>query len=193
MLQLYLKNFVDEPASLIEKQNIRHRCASYPMPNHVFTFNYSNTFELLYGIASVEHVHGNVDKDIVLGINPDERDELMQLDTTFIQFKKYFQRVFFKTDDSYLNKIQALNQTRKYDNGYSLYVIGHSLDITDQDIIIDLFDLSNRIFILYHSSNAVKTYIKNLVSIFGKRGFDDLRRNKNLTFLKQADMEWENE
>lgn len=51
-----------------------------------------------------------------------------------------------------------------------------------QDIIIELFDHAREIYVLYHNEEAKKSYIANLIKIFGKQRFDDLRRNKNLTF-----------
>ena len=175
----------------MQQRAIKSSCASYPTNGHVFTFNYTNTFEYLYSASgTVEHIHGNVNSDIVLGVNPDEKDELYEMDTTFLQFKKYFQRIFLGTDVKYINRIQNLLTTKKYDNGYTLYVIGHSLDVTDKDIITELFELANRIIILYHSKSAVKGYIKNLVEIYGKEGFDRIRLSKNLNFLPQAELDW---
>ena len=191
ILRIYLKCFIDMPSKFMRKNGIRVRCASYPDANHIFTFNYTNTFEILNGSTNaIEHIHGNVDNDIILGVNPNENDELYNIDTTFIQFKKYCQRIFFRTDVSYLRKIKALQITNRCDNGNSLYVVGHSLDITDKDVIMQLFDMANRILILFHSPPAVKGYIKNLVEIYGKEEFDRLRARKDLQFMPLAEMDW---
>jgi hypothetical protein len=61
------------------------------------------------------------------------------------------------------------------------------LDITDKDIIIELFDHARAINVFYHDENAKKDYIDNLIKIFGKQKFDDLRRNKNLRFCSLND------
>ena len=71
---------------------------TYPEMNKVFSFNYTNTIETLYASEEkVYHIHGNINDNIVLGVNPDKHDEIENIDTLFIQFKKYFQRVFYKT------------------------------------------------------------------------------------------------
>ncbi len=191
ILGAYLKWFVDLPTNRMQAQERMPSCKSYPTEGHVITFNYTNTFETLYNTsAPIEHIHGNVNSDIILGVNPDKSDELYDMDTTFLQFKKYFQRVFFGTDIKYIKKVKALQRTQKYEDGYTLYVIGHSLDITDKDIIMQLFEIATRVIILYHSQSAVKGYIKNLVEMYGKETFDEIRANKELQFLPQAAVEW---
>ena len=50
--------------------------------------------------------------------------------------------------------------------------------------------MASRIIILYHSEERVGSFIKNLVNIYGKNEFDDIRAEKNLQFLPQAEVEW---
>lgn len=191
ILAMYLKIFVDAPSNKIKEYKITSSCPSYPLDGHVITFNYTHTYEHLYSAsAPIVHIHGDTNTNIILGVNPDEKDELYEMDTTFLQFKKYFQRVFFGSDVNYIKRIKALQTTKKFDNGYTLFVIGHSLDTTDKDIIMQLFELSNRIFILYHSQGAVNGYIRNLVEIYGKEAFDEIRVTKDLQFVPQAEVEW---
>ena len=192
ILKLYFKNFIDIPTKKYNELGVKAKCPSFPPATHVFTFNYTNTFELLHGeTSSIEHIHGNVEKEIVLGVNPDEKDELDKMDTTFIQFKKYFQRVFLKTDVSYLNKVQNLSKYEKLTSNDTLHVIGHSLDTTDKDIIMELFDMCGKVIVYYHNDKALRQYIKNLVDIYGKSKFDEIRMKKNLQFLPQAEIDWE--
>ncbi len=190
ILKGYLYHFIDLPICKMKEMNIKTQCASYPREPHVFTFNYTNTFEVLYSETSVLHIHGSNKSNIVLGVNPDENDEIYNIDTSFLQFKKYYQRIFYRSDYEYINKVKFLRRTGKYDNGFTLYVIGHSLDTTDEDIIKELFALANRIIILYHSEERIGSFIKNLVNIYGKNEFDDIRAEKNLQFLPQAEVEW---
>ena len=191
MLRDYLLYFVD---ALSKEMNLLGHYIvnpSYPQINVVCTFNYTNTYEFLYNPnVSACHIHGDSSKKIVLGINPDEKDDLNNLDTSFLQFKKYFQRVFYKTDISYLKLMEDLKLTYN-SNGkdqVSLYIAGHSLDKTDEDIIQELFGLSNRITIFYHDELAIGKYIKNLVSIYGKKKFDKLRVEKNLEFIQHEEI-----
>ena len=189
ILRLYLLSFVDAPAKEYAKLDVKPHWASLPAPNYVFSFNYTSTLEILHSNNMVDHIHGSTNTNIVLGVNPDETDELGNTDTTFLQFKKYFQRVFFKTDLSFINKIRATQATPRA-NDTTLYVLGHSLDSTDEDIIKQIFDVAKSIIILYHSETSVKNQIKNLVQIYGKSGLDTLREQKKLQFLPQSEINW---
>ena len=140
----------------------------------------SSTIYTLYFKDDVFHIHGDTNNEIVLGINPDEADDLSSVDTTFVRFKKYYQRTFFETDREYLLWISELINTK---TSYRLFAMGHSLDITDKDIIQELFENAEEIVILYHDSNAKGSYIANLIKLFGKSGFDALKKEKKLTFL----------
>ena len=192
MLRIYLKNFVEAPARYMCDNGIKPMCNSYPKEGHVVSLNYTDTYEKFYNDFEnvVAHVHGSTATKIVLGINSNERDEVGNIDTTFIGFKKYFQRVLFKTDDSFLRKLEGLRMTQKSAGEYSLYIIGHSLDVTDKEIITQLIDVSHRVTVLYHSQEAVKIYIRNLVEMYGKNGFDQIRTQKHLAFLPQAELIW---
>ena len=190
MLRNYLCCFVDEPSKTMKIVGHLPIANIYSNADYVITFNYTNTFELLYSPADiVDHIHGNIHDKIVLGINPNENDELENLDVSFIQFKKYYQRVFLKTDISYLENIQSIPLLKKMDN-VVLHVIGHSLDITDEDIIKDVFGRVGNINIYYHDESANGVYIKNLVAMFGKSGFDSLRISKNIQFLPCEKIDW---
>lgn len=179
-LKLYLKCFVE---SLLNSLKDDGTCARIEFLSHIekaITFNYTNTYEHLYYNNSAFHIHGNVDEDIVLGVNPDEADSLEKINTTFVCFKKYFQRTLFETDHQYLKWI---NECVENKTPYRLFSMGHSLDVTDQDIIAELFRNAKEIIILYHDVNAKKSYIANLVKMFGKDEFDTLKKDKKLTFV----------
>ena len=90
------------------KLGIKSKFASLPVAEQVYSFNYTNTNEILYRPNIVEHIHGNTNTDIVLGVNPDKTDEVYSIDTAFLQFKKYFQRTFYSTDNAFLKKIYVL-------------------------------------------------------------------------------------
>ncbi len=193
MLKLYLTIFVESLVIQMKETKILPKKGIYEYGGRVITFNYTNTFEHLYATDDkVNHIHGSLDKNIVLGINPDDYDELDYLDTLFIQFKKYYQRVFYKSDVSHLEMIKNIDLYKKY-GGISLNIIGHSLDITDEDIIKEWIINAKEIRIYYHDENAIGAYIKNLVTMFGKKDFDDIRVNNNLQFLPIPAIEWEND
>ena len=88
-----------------------------------------------------------------------------------------------------MRKIKGIQKTSK-SGLIELYTIGHSLDITDEDIIRQLFDLANKITVFYHSETSAQNLIRNLVRIYGKNEFDNLRESKELRFHPQAPVGW---
>ena len=195
MLRYYLESFAEAPFSQkVKSGNVK----KYPIiasADAVVTFNYTNSFETLYGEKKVCHIHGRLpnghccqdsDKDVVLGIDSDKYDELGSLDMSFIQFKKYFQRATLCTDSEYRKLIWDIEKCRM-DNPdpekIELRVIGHSLDKTDKEIIQELFELSDEIWVYYYKEKDKVNYNRNLVSIYGMHGFERIRKEKQLTYV----------
>lgn len=179
-LKLYLQCFVDNAVREINADKQIELCKACLHTNYTITFNYTNTYETLYSQGQTFHLHGNVNDRIVLGINPDSADDIETVDTTFIAFKKYYQRTMYETDSQYL---QWLNDRYDHQEDLNLLIMGHSLDITDRDILYELIELASDIKILYYGEKSKEQYIANLVRIFGREGFMTLRTQKNLTFL----------
>jgi len=179
-LKLYLQCFVDNVVFELKTDNEIELCQACFHTNYTITFNYTNTYETLYSQGQTFHLHGNVTDRIVLGINPDSADDLETVDTTFIAFKKYYQRSMYETDSLYL---QWLRDRYDYQEDRNLLIMGHSLDITDRDILYELIELATDIKILYYDEKAKAQYIANLVRIFGREGFMTLRTQKNLAFI----------
>ncbi len=178
ILKLYLKIFVEKPLCYIKETNL-NRCPAIAYIDKTVTFNYTTSYEKFYNSNSIFHIHGDVEKKIILCINADNSDNLESIDTAFVEFKKYFQRTQYNTDNEYLSWFNELND--RYED-LSLVVMGHSLDITDKDIIVEIFNKMNEIIILYHNEDAKATYITNLIKIFGKEDFDKLKTQRKLTF-----------
>jgi len=191
ILRLYLKYFVNKPLELIDETLLKKlQQPQFKKVDCVVSFNYTDTFETLYDAKDIFHIHGVIDQSIILGINSDINDELKYFDSTFIKFKKYYQRVSLSTDNRYIQFINFLKESKEdIIMNYNVIVCGHSLDKTDEDVIKDLFDISDRITILYHHESVIGTYIKNLVSIYGKEEFDNVRGMKNMEFVKYEDFE----
>lgn len=187
MLKIYLTVFVDNTLELFLQDKNFKTNRLFERAEGIINFNYTSTYEVLYNYCdnkNVFHIHGSLRERIVLGLNPDDHDELVDMDTSFICFKKYYQRVLYGTDSGYREFVDTVNQETNQVSGYRLYVVGHSLDVTDKDIITEIFDAASEIVIMYHDESAAGTYIKNLVAIYGKEGFDRVRKEKNLIFDK---------
>lgn len=162
----------------------------------VLSFNYTNTYERLYGKDNsdieYDYIHGKADINhdinscqLVLGIDeylPEgERDEKIK----FIQFKKFYQRIYKKTGCKYTDWLSEY--FRENDKGVAddsadelnIYIFGHSLDFTDKDILRKLIlcegyekfcpDLiKGKIKIFHYNQDALGNQIANLVKVIGQ-------------------------
>lgn len=137
-------------------------------PSYVISFNYTNTYKI-YGIKpeDVFHVHGNLEKgNMVLGFNDDKPKNL-----DFVYFKKYFQRIQKRTgymEESRFHLVE--NEYSHTEIPVVTHFFGHSMDITDKDIIKKLNDLSSRFVIYYRDQEDFEKKVINLIKIFGKKG-----------------------
>lgn len=192
MLRTYLECFVENIIDKLDELKYISTNPSYEQySNYIFTFNYTNTEKLLDKLnTNVVHIHGDLNKGIILGINSDKYDELECADISFVTFKKYYQRMFRQFDRSYRIAIDNIAYHRTHRDRIKLFVIGHSLDVTDKDIITDLFGLASDITIFYHSESAKGDYIKNLIGIFGKSALDSINNSKDIKFVKHIDVNW---
>ena len=122
----------------------------------VLSFNYTNTYERIYGKdkpdIEYDYIHGKAEitHDInscklVLGIDEYLIGEERNSNTEFIQFKKFFQRIYKKTGCKYVDwlKEYEANNIGKYASleaeDLNVYIFGHSLDVTDKDDSVNSF------------------------------------------------------
>lgn len=148
--------------------------------NAVFTFNYSNTFERLYGEkivnnSKVQYIHGSaVKKNIVLGIS-DLDDNLKKY--KIYGFVKTFQKILKDTDFMFLehNSLDIVRPKSVMEpkSKYELIIWGHSLDSSDAEYIREIFNLNQPqmaaevvVKVWYHSS--AHKQLANLMHIMGK-------------------------
>ena len=143
---------------------------------------------------------------MVLGIDEYLSKKSKDKEIDFIAFKKYYQRIYKGTGCDYKNWIDAIRESRhanevalreqfpkqipydKFDSKHKLYIFGHSLDITDKDVLRDLILNDNIYTIIYYFNNEVMgQQIANLVKVIGK---DELIRRtggstKTIEFRQQ--------
>ncbi len=142
-------------------------------------------------------------------------------DTEFINFKKYYQRIYKGTGCKYKEWVSVIHEDfqeykmelerinmykdnifpmkqrakeikNNYLNKHNLYIFGHSLDITDKDILRDLILNDNvHTTIFYHSKEELGRKIANLVKVIGQ---DELIKRTSggnrpvMEFVPQSDM-----
>ena len=160
--------------------------------NKVLSFNYTDTFKRIYepmletapeycyihGCAKMENT---IDfNNMVLGIDEYLDATERSKDIEFVRFKKFYQRIFKKTDYNYMNWVNKHAGTKK------LFIIGHSLDVTDKDVLQDiLLQPAVETTIFYHNKKANADQISNLVKVLGYDRLNALARgrsNGSITF-----------
>lgn len=133
----------------------------------------------------------------------------MNEEIDFISFKKYYQRIYKATGNEYKNWVDKIASSeyrdkvslqdqfpkqvpyKKFNSKHSLFIFGHSLDITDKDILRDLILNDNVYTIIYYfNKDVMGQQIANLVKVIGQ---DELVRRtggstKTIEFKKQTAM-----
>lgn len=153
----------------------------------VLTFNYTNTYERYYERnrqVEYNYIHGRAGQNnIILGFNEYLKGKKKDENLLCVRFKKFFQRIYKGTGCSYKNWIIKGEEN-------NVFILGHSLDITDQDIISDIIMNENvqRTTIFYHNKESQAKQIMNLIRIIGQ---DNLTRkthagNPQIVFTEQA-------
>lgn len=207
-LEIYIAEFVHGIAITKKSADIERL-----NPDHILSFNYSDTYERVYGIGKkieYAYIHGKADinktvdnSNVVLGIDEYLDDERKDKELEFLTFKKFYQRIYKSTGNSYLNWVDEIKDdlAASLKSGYivrpsehTLYIFGHSLDVTDKDIL-KLFicndNVQTKIF-YYRKNEDDKTVlgklIRNLIQIMGQ---DELIRrtggaHKTIEFIPQT-------
>nr|DAY56923.1 MAG TPA: abortive infection protein [Caudoviricetes sp.] len=171
-LEIYLEECVEK----IDIKFVSPDIASITKIDKILSFNYTSTFQRAYSFVNyeIDYIHGKLDisKDIsqnnmVLGIDEYLDEDEKNTDLDFIQFKKYFQRIYKKTGCNYKRWIEEMKEYSSYCN--NIYIFGHSLDITDGDILKELILMNNTTTTIFYLNNDVYAQqIANMVKIIGQ-------------------------
>ena len=168
-------------------------------PDYVLSFNYSDTYERLYGSGKMikyDYIHGKADiektiesNNMVLGIDEYLEDDRKDKDIEFIAFKKFYQRIYkgasceyriwaFNIKESAKLKKQKLRTEYPIqipfdyfaeNQRHYLYIYGHSLDVTDEDVLRELILNDNVYTTIYClDKKDLKRKIANLVKVIGQ-------------------------
>ena len=139
----------------------------------VLSFNYTSTFEKMLEEAGIKadfcYVHGKAGSDrnnMVLGIDEHlDKDEISNF-ISFAPFRKYNQRIFKETDSRYVDWFSAFKSQRLI--GKQLYIFGHSLGVSDKDILSS-FILSRNMdtYVYYYSLENFNKLVGNMTAIIG--------------------------
>ncbi|MCM1156462.1 MAG: bacteriophage abortive infection AbiH family protein [Roseburia sp.] len=182
-LWIYLKEI--EPYCRTVKTELTYRQIEEIQADMVITFNYTDTYKR-YGIEPEDaiHVHGSLEeKNIVLGFQDDNETELQ-----YVYFKKYMQCILKHTpileNYSFRRKIEKGEEDSQllYDE-IIMHFFGHSLDITDRDMLSLLFDRASRIKIYYYDEDDYEEKIEKVIDMLGKKKALQKIHEKNIDFI----------
>lgn len=192
-LEIYLCEFVtiDDVKKLYDITNL-------PIIDKVISFNYTDTYEKIYKTDSrieFDYIHGKADvnktvetNNMVLGVDEYLQGGDRNQDIEFIEFKKYFQRIHKETGCEYRKWLKEMEKGTIYQweitdkrgdeviscalretDFHKIFFYGHSLDITDKDIIRALILAQRtRTTIYYLDKEDYARKITNLVKIIGQ-------------------------
>lgn len=192
----YLINFVEKISENEKFLQYANKQSEFLMEFNpedvVINFNYTKTFEKLRlrllnynfnnknsysakGPIPCFHIHGCVDdENIVMGIRPNDKG------TEPLHFQKDIQRLRYNTNSEYNEWLRS----NKEKNVECLTIMGSSLDVTDGDVIKKLFYRSEKIKVVYHDDDAHGHYCKNIKSILGTDGLEQLQDRFSFQDLK---------
>lgn len=169
--------------------------------HNILTFNYTHTFENNYNFDNnkIHYIHGetrsNRDErknNMVLGIDEYRGNAEKDYHTNYNLYKKFTQRVINETGFKYRNWIDTINMLPSNTHNLNyVYIFGHSLDVTDKDILREL--IMNKAVVttvFYHNKQQQSQQIANLVKMIGQDNFINKINSvpPSILFNKQQDM-----
>lgn len=188
-LELYICKFVNSTSL----DGIAPDIIEFDATN-VLVFNYSNTYERMYGGVhwneAISYIHGmarnngNKNSNIILGITSLQAQAEKKVH--YVEFEKYFQRITKKTGSEYKKWLLSGEQENQE---IEIAFFGHSLDSTDGDVIEDFLECKKaKITIFYHDTDAYQRIVSNLNSIIGKKELIKAVSGENpkITFKQQS-------
>lgn len=207
-MEIYFSDCVEKEVILFKLKDIQES-----KPDKVLCFNYTHTFEKIYSEfakADIHYIHGETrgeepdrKNNMVLGID-EYRDEVERNQfTNYNIYKKFTQRIINETGFQYrkwfgfiqtmYKGIKPIKETGKgpeYGMHY-IYVFGHSLDITDGDILGEMIRYEGVITkIFYYDKQQQAQQIANLVKMVGQAKFIEMVNSvpQRIVFRQQRNM-----
>lgn len=218
--EIYLYDYV-EKIEITEKSPDINSIKVHYVISFNYTHTFSRLYKINEMITKTDikpydYIHGEVNgtlktNNMVLGIDEKLPKNRRNKSVEFIAFKKYYQRIYKGTGCKYKDWIDRIKKgmmeiekelKRDYPvqipfekcigKHHYLYIFGHSLDVTDKDILKGLILNDNvKTTIFYHDQDAMGQQIANLVKIIGQKEL--IRRTggntKTIFFKLQGAME----
>lgn len=199
-----LERLRDEASKLYSSLSSEIRTIDYLSMSkfdYVLSFNYTNTYERLYGNDRTKYcyIHGKAQEDrnrtnIIFGIDDDLSSGDESRNFKWIRFKKYYQRIIFKTGSEYKDWLNS--QIKQNIHLNYVHIVGHSLDRSDFDVLYEIFcNQSFKIIIYYYCSEDFEDKVQKVIQLLaykGMNGRDELIRRVHgsqwsIKFVSQYD------
>lgn len=163
--------------------------------NFLLSFNYTTTVHDRYNKRiETQYIHGKLrDPDelkqymlepefqlstpLILGFHSNDSTSDMK-SSPFLFFEKFFQRILHETNDEMYRWVSSIHS-----KPLETVIYGHSLDVSDKDLIKFIFESSHIIKIYYHKQSVLPSLITNLVSIFGREEVNRIHFQGKLSFI----------
>lgn len=206
-IEIYLIECIDKQEIHLFSQDIIQCNAEA-----VLCFNYTHTYERVYAKrknVTIHYLHGETNSrdksfnNIVLGIDEYYKGKDKDRHTNYNIYKKFTQRIIKETGFQYRDWIakmnsaskdwRSLSENKKYEHELpnNVYIFGHSLDITDKDVIKDFIDRDDvKTTVFYHDKQQQTQQIANLVKLLGQKKFISMINKvpQRICFVSQDEM-----
>lgn len=160
---------------------------SFFLENHIdevdkiVSFNYSHTAESMFSLSNLDvaHVHGDIDKQIVLGIENQmiEGQHISETTPLFSVFFKKTRRFIKQCNEHFKDKVlDSINSSTE------VAIFGHSLDKSDRSIFIQLFKTGFKHCDIYYFGKEID-YRTKLVELIGPDNAQDLNNGGKVNFI----------
>ena len=154
---------------------------------NILNFNYTYTYKTIYRDEHFNEwhfVHGSLaDNNLVLGIPDSTFDEKID----YVYFQKYFQRIQKRTGAFYLDWIPKSIDGHLPSHQISIYIMGHSLGMTDKGILERFFTAEEsvkNIYIYYHNQDSYEKLVIALIEMFDKEFVIDQTGKGRIQFVE---------
>lgn len=206
-LEIYLDDCVRKMPITIFSPNIKELSGI----EYVLSFNYTSIPTDIYpSLKNIHHIHGYADSNrpadknnMVLGVNEYWDNSKKDFCTNFNLYKKFVQRIIKETGLDYKKFLKSVcneldGAKRVHDTiGHKIsvrrgvYIFGHSLDVTDGDILKEIILTQGiKTIIFYKDKQQHANQIANLSKVLGQDKLLEcvFSASPTIIFKRQADM-----
>ena len=167
-----------------------------------YSFAHGTAVNNIAGLAGIKRASEELQKlyvkvsleknNMVLGIDEYLPKESRNKELDFIAFKKYYQRIYKQTGNEYKNWLKQIDENAKKGRHEenTLYVFGHSLDVTDGDVLREFINNENlKTVVFYRNKEQLGQQIANLVKIIESDNMIEkvYGGNPTIKFVKQSE------